>query len=225
MRFSYLQKSATVRYKTDWGCFSPHRVPNFHYFPPQLASGSDLANLTHDHYGTVKIQLGKLTEKEKQFENLNQFEKTNDLNQRKGLVVSLPRDLQYIEIDNIGLSNRKSFFQVMFNPNNLLFLNLSNNPAVGPDVNGVIYGLDRLRVLDVSRSGYRKLNPLLLEFLPALTHLYASGNSLPQYSFISIGKIRNLQYLDISDNAILSLNRDIFLEKGNSEQLTWQRIE
>ena len=208
VRFSYLLRSASERYRRDWGCFYPMLDrPNTDYFPPIMGPQSDNSVFIHNSHGTEEIKISDTTREE----NIEyEVKQPNNIPLCKD-VFFVPRNLQYVEIDNIGLPDRQSYFCVRFTSNNIRVLNMSNNPAFGPEVNGVLYGLDELRVLDVSRSGYRKLNPLLLEYLPSLTHLYASGNSLRQGSFTSIGKARKLQHLDISDNAIPSLNRNIFL--------------
>ncbi len=172
------------------------------YFPQMVVS--DFSIFHHDLYASRELQ--KAAE-----ENKSETERSNTTSIQCRYIFTLPRNLQHIAIDNIGLTDIKSYFCVKFSPNNLRFANLSDNAAFGPDLNGVFYGLNHLRILDVSRSGYRHLNPLLLEHLPSLTHFYASGNSLQQDSFTSIAKVRKLQHMDISDNAIPRLNRGIFL--------------
>ncbi len=197
VRCSYLQKTASVQYKADWGCSRPYnRLSNSYYFPDLLiGSVLDLKVSAHNRYGVLDIQSGKPTEK--QFENEKKINKSNSFKSDHHddvRVVFVPRNLEYIKIDNIGFTHRKSYFHLRFTSNNLLFVNMSSNPAAGPEMNGILEGLGHIRILDISRSGYKKLNPLLLEYLPSLTHLYASGNSLRQSSFTSLSKIRKLAH-------------------------------
>ncbi len=204
MRFSYPLTYALVRYRRDWGCFAPYRRrPNTDYFPPIIESEPDSRIFSGDPYTTDKFQKGEATGKESE-ENETDTSECQDIS-------FVPRNLQHFAVDNIGLAGRKKYLCLRFSNNNLRFLNLSDNAAFGPELNYVSYGLNQLRVADISRSRYRKLNPLLLQHLPSLTHLYASGNSLRQDSFTNIAKVRKLQHLDISDNAMPRLTRGIFL--------------
>ncbi len=203
MRIWYLQMTASLRYRKDWGCYSPYSRPKTGYFPPLMGSTSGSSiGLQKPQSAQIKIQ--------------NAREGGDWENGLNGVPwckhsFSMPKNLHYVDIGNTGYPVTKKYFCIRFTPNNLHFLNLSNNPAFGPEAGGVLYGLNQLRVLDVSRSRYRKLNPQWLDYLPSLTHLYASGNSLRQDTFTSISKVRKLQHLDISDNAMPSLNRNIFL--------------
>ncbi len=161
-RFSYLLRLAAERYRRDWGCFSPLiSRPNMDYFPPIMEPKSDNRVLLHDYHGTEEIKIPDTTEEHAENESKKQSNAVPSCSQ----VFFVPQNLQYVEIDNIGLPDRQSYFCVRFTSNNIRFLNISHNPAVGPEVNGVVYGLDQLQVIDISRSGYTKLNPQLLDYL------------------------------------------------------------
>ncbi len=201
VRFSYALRDALPRYRMDWGCFSPYRRrPNTDYFPPMPVSKASSSILHHDPNATEEIT----TEEE------DEHEAQQTESRRCQIISFFPTNLKYFALDNFGVAAAQSYFCYRFTPNKLRFLNLSSNPAFAPDRNGVLFGLDQLRVVDVSRSRYRKLSPLLLEHFPSLTHIYASENALEQDSFSSIGKARKLQHIDISDNAITRLDRGIF---------------
>ncbi len=210
LRSSYLLRIATLRYRTDWGYFGTYRRrQHTDYFPSLIESEPDSGIFHRGTFTTEELNKGETTDDTGE----NQIKQFNGVQCKN---FPLPSNLQHIEIDNIGIPGPgpNSYFCSRVSTNNLRFLNLSDNAALGPDINGVIYGLNQLRVVDVSRSRYRKLNPLLLENLPSLTHLYASGNSLRQDSFTSIGKARKLQHLDISNNAMSGFSRGAFLGLG-----------
>ncbi len=212
VRFSYLLRDASVKYKYDWGCFGRYRRrPHTDYFPPLIESAPDSSNFYHNPDAAGEFKIGEATTDE------NESEKSNNASVQCHNISLLPRNLKYVAVDNIGYPGRKEYFCGRFSHNNVRIVNLSDN-HIGPYLNGVVYGLDKLKVLDVSRSGYRNINPHAMEHLPSLTYLYASGNSLRQDSFTNIAKLRTLQHLDISDNGIPRLNRRAFL--GMSELRT-----
>ena len=207
MRLSYMLKNAYDQYRNQWGCYPPYeRRPNMDYFPPMKELTPE-STMSHHHSDAAQdFETGDSTDKEIE----NNVKQSNGTSFSCQDVSFIPRNLQHLAVDNIGFSLKPSYFCLRFGPNNLRFVNLSNSD-VGSEMNGVTYGLDQLRILDLSRSGYTKLSSNLLEHLPSLTHFYASGNSLRQDSFTSIAKVRKLQHLDLSDNAIPEVNRGAFL--------------
>ncbi len=165
VKFSYLPRAATFLYKKDRGCFNPFRKrANTDYFLTMMKSEHDSSIFHYHSHTTDELQLGETAYAEKE----------KEMKQSEGIgcqytVSFLPRNLQHIVIDNI--SDSKSYFCARLRPNILRFLNLSDNAAFGPELNGVVYGLGQLQVVDFSQSRYRKLNPQLLEHLLSQTHL------------------------------------------------------
>ncbi len=210
VRTRYLLKPSPLRYRVDWGCFSPYvRRPNADYFPPLT---DPMANDVHGQVtsGTfVSYRSASLQGIERNLEASTNVESLDY--PQCGEVWFIPRNLRHLEILDVGLPSMKTSVCLNFTANDLIFLNMSTNPALGPDVNLVILGLEKLRVLDISRSGYSKINPAFLGYLPSLTHLYASGNSLQQESFTRLHQLKELEHLDLGSNAMVSLSATTFL--------------
>ncbi len=211
VRTRYLLKPSVLRYRIDYGCFTPYvRSPNADYFPPLVYPLGNTAMHGHLSSGALASPgSGSLGGNERKLEPSKNVALLDSY--RCSDVFSIPRNLRYLEIYDIGFPTMKSSACLNVTANDLIFLNMSSNPALGPEVNVIILGLEKLRVLDISRSGYSKINPELFGYLTSLTHIYASENSLRQESLTQIHQLKKLQHLDIARNAMPSLSTNAFL--------------
>ena len=214
-RTRYLLKPSQARYRFGWGCYSPYvRRSNADYFPALTDPLVNSANATHDHVTSLALASSRLASFQDEERKLEHSRNVALLDSHRCPDIFFsPRNLQHLEIYDIGFPALRSSASVCLNvtTNDLVFLNMSGNPALGPEVNAFILGLEKLRVFDISRSGYSKINPGLFGYLTSLTHLYASGNYLRDEDLTRVSQLKKLEHLDLANNALPSLSEATFL--------------
>ncbi|KAL2331109.1 hypothetical protein Fmac_018690 [Flemingia macrophylla] len=105
---------------------------------------------------------------------------------------------------HIGLSNMKGRFPNWLLENNtkLDYLNLSNNHLIGPVEFNATTKFSNMHILDVSCNPIREIPPQVGSLFPNLVTLNKSSSSLQGSFPASLGDMRQLINLDISNNKL-----------------------
>ena len=128
-------------------------------------------------------------------------------------IVQLPRNLTYLNLQNIAGSHRlfstSGYSCVVVLTNSLRHLNMSGSKLIGSKrYLGSIYGLHHLDTLDLTDNDLVEFNFTELVNFPSLSVLMLKNNRL--LSLSAIGRHKHLSILDLSDNFLTSIPRGMF---------------
>ncbi|XP_034248369.1 LOW QUALITY PROTEIN: protein artichoke-like [Thrips palmi] len=103
-------------------------------------------------------------------------------------------------------------------------LNLSGNPLLAPSpTGGILTGLARLRVLDMSRVGMRALSADLLHRAADLESVALAGNALQELPEGAFASLVNLTAVDLSGNQLANIRAGAFTGLPSLRRLNLSR--
>ena len=116
----------------------------------------------------------------------------------------LPQCLSYVNVNHFGLTPAHSHTCMVLPTNNLQVMNLSYIAFDHFIIRRPIFGLEVLRVLDVTGSSIASIPTEIVQFVPALTTLKAANNEITKLHLIGIPS--SLKEMDFSGNSITYVN-------------------
>ena len=117
---------------------------------------------------------------------------------------SLPQCLSYVNINHFGLAPSHSHTCTVLPNNNLQVMNLSFIAFDNVIIRKPIFGLEVLRVLDVTGSSIASIPIDIAQYVPDLTTLKVANNELTKLHLIGIPS--SLTEMDFSGNSITYVN-------------------
>ncbi|PSN49301.1 hypothetical protein C0J52_09408 [Blattella germanica] len=130
--------------------------------------------------------------------------------------IALPQ-LQYLDVSRNQLAEipRLAFTQMT----SLIYLNLSQNPALGSISPTLLQNLPELTELDLSQTGLKMLSPELLLRSQNLEKVYLSDNLIQELPEGAFRNLKNLTIIDLSRNQILNIRTGAFMGLKSIQEL------
>ncbi|CAL1548152.1 unnamed protein product [Lymnaea stagnalis] len=150
----------------------------------------------------------------------------NGVDEKEKLNLTFPLKLNTIDISTAGLKYILTELEVN-SANNVENLILSNNYF--PTLTGPFRGFNKLKYLEIRRVLVSEIRPAFFKYFPSLLTLNLEGNNLADLfeknahgNFSLFEDLSNLTSLDLSENQLRSLPRDMFKGLDNLEILNLQ---
>jgi Leucine-rich repeat (LRR) protein len=140
----------------------------------------------------------------------------NRLASLSSVPIALPQ-LKVLDVSQNQLAEipRMAFTQL----SSLVYLNLSQNTALGSLSATLLHSLPELRRLDLSRTGLKMLSPELLLHSQNLERVSLHGNFIQELPERAFRNLRNLTGIDLSNNQILNIKTGAFMGLRNIKEV------
>ncbi|KAG8587131.1 hypothetical protein GDO81_005581, partial [Engystomops pustulosus] len=84
----------------------------------------------------------------------------------------------------------------------------------------IFLNFSSLKTLDISFNGLKQLPDIIVEHLPqSLTHLYLHHNNLKLWKWQTLSHLKNLNFLDLSHNRLISIEANLFRYTSSLQKL------